>query len=117
MMGLTAGRSFHSYEQDINGAVLNRYSSNQTLAVGYSIGDWSFSVEFLNRLRWTYQGNLKTPSFVASQEIGYSIHDHFNLAVGHTNEASAMKDNGVDSNYNLVDEKTSTVYGTVGVAF
>jgi len=117
MMGLTAGRSFHAYEQDINGAVLNRYSSNQTLAVGYSIGDWRFSVQLLNRLRWTYQGNLKTPSFVASQEIGYSINDHFNLAVGHTNEASAMKDNGVDSNYNLVDEKTSTVYGTIGVAF
>jgi len=117
MMGVTAGRSFHAYEEDINGAVLNKYSSNQTLTVGYDIHDWSFSFSLLNRVRWTYQGNMKTPSFIATEEIGYSINDHFNVAVGHTNEASAMKVNGVDSNYNLVDEKTSTVYGTIGIAF
>ena len=117
LMGVTAGRSIHAYEEDINGAVLNKYSSNQTLSIGYTISDWSFSFEFLNRVRWTYQNNMKTASFVASQEIGYNLTEHFNVAVGHTNEASAMKANGIDSNYNLVDEKTSTVYGTIGASF
>lgn len=115
-IGLTAGRNFHPYSEDIKGRVLNQYSSNQTLNIGYAIFDWSFSFEFINRSRWTYQNNVKQ-TFVASQEIGYAINQNLSVSVGHTNEASALKADASESNLNLIDENTSTVYGSLGISF
>lgn len=115
-IGLTAGKNFYPYEEDINGQPLNAYSSNQSLTMAYTISDWSFSVELVHRSRWTFQGNTKA-SFVASEEIGYSLTKNFGLAIGHTNDAAAMKANGVETNYNLVDDNTSTVYISAGASF
>jgi hypothetical protein len=115
-IGATIGRNFHTYEEDILGGVLNKHSSNQSLALGYSWGALSVSFEFLNRVRWTYQ-NRQTSSFVAAQELGYAISPVFSVAIGHSNEASALKPNGYESNYSLTDEKTSTVYANFGLSF
>ena len=109
IVGLTAGRNFHKFEEDINGKVMNQYSSNQTLDVGYSIADFSFSVSYLHRSRWTYQGNVRE-SFVLGQEIGYSMTDNFAVNVGHSNEGSMIKANGYESNLDVVDENNSSVY-------
>lgn len=116
-VGVTAGRSFHAYEEDINGAVLNKYSSNQTLSLGYTISDFSFSFDYVNRSRWTYQGNIKQ-SFVTTQEISYAIDDHFYTTVGHSNdEGSVLKANGYESNIDVIDENNSSVYLTLGTNF
>ena len=109
IMSLSAGRNFHTYEEDINGKVLNKYSSNQALDLGYSIGDFSFSVSYLHRSRWTYQGNIRE-SFVLGQEIGYSLTDNFSVNAGHSNEGSMIKANGYESNLDVVDENNSSVY-------
>ncbi len=115
-IGITAGRNFHTYDTDINGKVLNRYSSNQTLNISYNYKDFSFGVEFINKTRWTYQGNVKS-AFEHSQEIGYNVTDNVSVAVGHSNGGSALKANGVDSNLELVNENDSSVYGTLGLSF
>ncbi len=116
-MAVTAGRSFHTYEEDINGSVLNKYSSNQTLSLGYSISNWSFGLYYTNRSRWTYQGNIKQ-SFVLSQVISYSFNDNFYATVGHSNDAgSVLKANGFESNIQIVDENNSGVYLTLGSTF
>lgn len=109
MIGLTAGRNFHAYEEDINGKVLNKYSSNQTLDIGYDIAGFSFSVSYLHRSRWTYQGNIRE-SFVLGQEIAYGLNDNFSVNVGHSNEGSMIKANGYESNLDVVDENNSSVY-------
>lgn len=115
-VGVSAGRNFHAYEEDINGAVLNQYSSNQNLSLGYSISDWSLSVDLVNRSRWTYKGNAKS-SFSISEELGYSINDNFSVAIGHTNAGSTLKPNGTDSNIEIYNENTSMVYGTLGLSY
>jgi hypothetical protein len=113
----TAGRSFHTYEEDINGAVLNKYSSNQTLALGYTIFDWSFSFDYTNRSRWTYQNNIKQ-SFVITEEISYAVNENFYASVGHSNDAgSVLKANGFESNVQVIDENNSGVYLTLGSSF
>jgi len=114
-VGVTAGRNFHAMEEDINGAVLNKYSSNQTLNIGYSIADLSFNIEYIHKSRWTYKGNTKE-AFALSEEIGYSVNDHFNVAVGHSNEGTGLKANGYESNFNFINENDSTVYLTLGTA-
>jgi len=109
ILGLTAGRSFHTYEENINGTVMNKYSSNQSMDISYDIADFSFSVSYLHRSRWTYQGNIRE-SFVLGQEIGYALSDNFSVNAGHSNEGSAIKANGYESNLDLVDENESSVY-------
>lgn len=114
--GITLGRNFHTYEEDINGAVLNQYSSNQNLNIGYSLGSWSVSASFINRSRQTYKGNTKS-TFELTEELGYSVNDNFSLALGHTNAGSTLQANGVDSNVQLTDENSSMIYGTVGISY
>lgn len=115
-ISLTAGRNFYPYEEDINGNVLNQYSSNQMLSLSYNYMNWTMAIDLLNRSRWTFQNNIRQ-SFVSNQEIGYSFNDNLSLSVGHTNEASAMKANAQESNLNFIDEKTSTVFVTMGVSY
>lgn len=107
--GLTAGRNFHQYDDDINGIALNKYSSNQSLTLGYEISDWSFSIEYIHRSRWTYQNNVRE-SYVLSEDISYTINENFAVAIGHSNESPALKANGYESNFNVIDEDASIVY-------
>ena len=114
--GISLGRSFHSYEEDINGSVLNQYSSNQNAGISYAFNDWSFSADFVNRTRWTYKNSVKS-SFEISEEIGYSISPNFLAAIGHTNAGATLKANGADSNVDLYNENTSIVYATMGMSY
>jgi len=114
--GITAGRNFHAYETDINGNVLNQYSSNQTLSVGYGIGSWSLGVDYIHRTRWTYRGNIKT-SFGLSEELGYSVNDNFALAIGHSNEGPTLRPNGTDSNIDFFNENSSVIYGSLSLSY
>jgi len=115
-LGVTAGRSFHPYEEDINGTVLNKYSSNQTVNLGYTYKNFSIGTEYIHKTRWTYQGNVRD-AFELSEEIGYAINDHFTAAIGHTNGGSGLKEDGTESNFRVVNENDSTVYVQMGVSF
>lgn len=109
LMGLTAGRNFHTFEEDINGQVLNQYSSNQSFGLGYNFGSWDLSLNYLHRSRWTYQGNTRD-SFELSQEIAYALNENFAVNVGHSNGGSSLKANGYESNLELINENNSIVY-------
>lgn len=109
LIGLSAGQNFYTYEENINGKVLNKYSSNQSMDISYSIADFSFSLSYLHRSRWTYQGNVRE-SFALGQEIGYSLNDNFAVNVGHSNEGAMIKANGYESNFDVIDENNSSVY-------
>lgn len=108
-MSISAGRNLHAYEEDINGNVLNQYSSNQNISLGYTQGDWNLSLDFTNRSRLTYRNNTKS-AFEVSEEIGYSLTDNMSFSVGHTNAGPTLKANGTDSNIELYNENTSSVY-------
>lgn len=116
LAAVTLGRNFHAYEEDINGRVLNQYSSNQTLSLGYGLSDWSFSWAFINRSRLTYQNNTKS-AFEMTEELGYSVNDNFALALGHSNSGATLKPDGTDSNIELINENSSVVYGTLSMSF
>lgn len=115
-IALSAGQNVHTYETNIIGQVLNHYLSNQSINLGYGYKDFSFSAEFINKSRWTYNGNSKN-SFEHTEEIGYGINDHLNVAIGHSNTGSALKSNSVDSNLSLVNENDSMIYVSMGLAF
>lgn len=109
---VSLNQNFHSYEEDINGAVLNKYSSVQSASLGYSYSDWSLSFDAINRTKVTYQSNVKS-AFELTEELGYGINKNISLALGHTNAGSPLKPNGTDSNVELINENTSTVYASL----
>jgi hypothetical protein len=115
-VSVSAGRNFHAYEEDINGNVLNQYSSNQTLSLGYSYGSLSLSLDYIHRTRWTYRGNIKE-AFELDEEIGYDLTKNINIAIGHTNAGAALKANGADSNIDFYNENSSMVYASLALSF
>ncbi len=117
-VGLTAGRNFHQFEESLNGAViLNRYSSNQTLNLGYAYKEFIVGIEYIHRSRFSYQ-NTPKDSFVLSEEIGYAINDNFSVAIGHSNEAlSGLEANGSEPSFKFINENASTVYAQLGISF
>lgn len=115
-LGLTLGRNFHHYEEDINGQVLNQYSSNQTLNLALSYFDFELSVDYAHRVRWSYYGTVKE-YFSISEELNYSFNNLLSFGIGHTNEGSALKPNGYESNFSLFNENDSTVYAKIGLLF
>jgi hypothetical protein len=115
-VSVSAGRNFHAYEEDINGSVLNQYSSNQTLSLGYGYDKFSISLDYINRTRWTYQGNIKS-AFELDEELGYDINKTFNVAVGHSNTGSTLKANGTDSNIDFYNENSSVVYASLTLSY
>lgn len=115
-MGLSLGRNFHAYEEDINGNNLTQYSSNQSLGINYLNGDWSFSVAFNNHTGVTYKNSVKS-GFSINEDLGYLINDNISCSIGHTNAGSTLRANGTDSNIDLYNENNSTVYGTLALSY
>ena len=115
-VGISGGQNIHAYSTDVNGKVLNKYLSNQTLNLGYAYKAVSFMVEFINKTRWTYEGNVKS-AFVHSEEIGFAINEHVGLAIGHSNTGSALKANALDSNLDFINENDSSIYGSLSLSF
>ncbi len=108
-ISVTAGQNFHNYETDVNGKSLNRYSSNQSLAVFYSSRNIFVILNYVNKLRWAYNGELRN-GFELSQEVDYSFYKKWTVLLGHTNAGTAFKPNGIDSNVSLISENSSVVY-------
>ena len=114
--GISLGRNFHAFEEDINGNVLNQYSSNQNIGVNYSMGNWSISTDIVNHTRMTYANQIRS-FFEISEEVGYSLNSYISIALGHTNAGSTLKPNAADSNIELYNENSSIVYATLGLAY
>ncbi|MFM6930157.1 MAG: hypothetical protein ACKOX6_16925 [Bdellovibrio sp.] len=114
---ISLAKNFHDYETDINGKVLNQYTSSQILSLSY---EWpvgiSVSANLVHRNALTYQNNIRE-SFEISEELSYEISKMFSVAVGHSNSGNALKPNGTDSNVQVMDENSSVVYASGTMSF
>lgn len=113
-IGLT--RLFHQYEEALSGSVNTAWSSTRSVSAGYSRGRFDFSISLTHRNGWTYQGGVRE-SFEHSEEIGYSASDNLSISIGHTLAGSALKANAQDSNWALLNENDSTVYGSLTLTY
>ena len=114
---VSVGRNIHQYETALDGRVNNQYSSAQALSIGYGLKyGLSLSAEFVHKNAWSYQ-NVMRDSFEMSQELGFQFNPSFAVAIGHTNAGSSLRPNGNDSNVQIIDENTSTLYGSLTATF
>jgi len=114
---LSANRSFHKFETDPSGSILNPYSIRKSIGGGYSFQRWNFSASFSHVHRFNYEGRV-SESYQHSQDISFEIQpDAWSMSVGHSNGGSWLKQNDQDSNLQFVDENSSTVYAQTEVSF
>ncbi len=112
-LSLSLTRLVHQFETNINGRVLSKLSSKQSISYGTGFGNFGFSLFFSHINGLTYFDQLKE-SWEHGQEVSYSINEQTSISMGHYNTGSPYKPNGYDSNYSLFNEQTSSVY--IGLA-
>lgn len=113
-VGLT--RLVHQYEENSLGGVNTEWSSRQSASVGYSLGRFSLSAQFIHRNSLSYQGTLRE-GFDHTEDLSYQASDNLSVSIGHSLSGSALRPNGQDSNLALVNENDSTVYGSLTVSY
>ncbi len=108
-VALNIGKSFHRYDVDVNGGPISSVSSNQKLIFGYKIESFSINLAYTHKSRWSYHTNVNE-GFELSEELDYEINKTFAIALGHTNSGAALKSNGQDTNFAIVNENDSVIY-------
>jgi hypothetical protein len=110
-------RNIHEYDTAADGAVGSQYTSAQVVSTAYQFSSGiGLSMEYVHKNGLTYQNNLKE-SFEISEEISYSLTEMITAALGHSNAGNALKSNGQDSNFALINPETSIYYGSLNLTF
>lgn len=115
--GLSATRNIHKYETTTTGSINTQYSSVQSLSASYNFTDkLSVGLSGSHINNWSYNGKMRD-AFEFSQEIGYAPLKALSLAVGHSNGGSTLRADGYASNIEILNENTSTIYGSASYSF
>ncbi len=110
-------RSFHQFETDKAGRILNQYAIREAVDMTYSFRRWVFSGEFIHVHQFNYE-NRVSQTFEHTEEIGYLIYPRtWKIAAGHTNTGNWLKANETDSNLELFNENESMAYLQTEVYF
>ena len=104
-LGLT--KNFHEFEQNAEGAFLTEYRITNGLDLSAALTEkFSISVSGLYRTSFTYTKDQKY-SFAIDSDLNYDLTEKLATNLGVSNEGSALKDNGADTNINIYDGKSS----------
>ncbi|MCC7440374.1 MAG: hypothetical protein IT285_02005 [Bdellovibrionales bacterium] len=119
LLELTLGHNLHRYETATTGR------SNVGPRVGaMGVIGWDLPVAYGLRAElamvraqgWSYRGSTASQSFDFNQELSWQATGQFSLAVGHNNAGSALAANGLDSNISFFNERSSTIYTSLGLS-
>lgn len=102
-------RNFHEFVLNVDDSPNLEYILSHRILMDVPlIGDFSLSGDFIYRNAWTYR-NFERQSFSFAVDLGYAVTETFSVYVGTTNEGSALKANGKDSNLDLYNENSSVI--------
>lgn len=106
---LGLARNFHEFNVNAEGKANIEYTLSNLLGVDIPvIGGFHVSGDILYKNSRTY-GNFERSSFIFNADLNYDINENFTMNVGTSNDASALKANGVDSNISAYDDKSSVL--------
>ncbi len=117
ILGLGLSRNYHEFDYSTTGAPLNEFTATQALALEFSLMEkLSLSIEGTYIMARTYQ-NAEKYAFETVLGLGYQITKNFSASVGLSNGGNALKANGVDSNIEFLNEKTSELSAGIGYTY
>lgn len=107
--GVTLRKNVHEFNINANGSPNIEYTLSERLDLEIPMGDkFAYTATGIYRTSWTY-GGFQRNSFLFDTGLDFAATPALTLSAGVTNEASALKANGRDSNIALYDEKTSVM--------
>ncbi|WP_413292958.1 hypothetical protein ACLSU7_16300 [Bdellovibrio sp. HCB185ZH] len=109
LTGISAARNFHEYNMTAEGVYNVRNTG--TLTLGYTLplfSNFALDTLFKYTQAWLYNDDTRS-KFVFSAELSYEFAPNFAVYVGTSNEGSALKPNGVDSNIELFNDTSSVI--------
>ena len=116
-LALGLRRNYHEFDYSITGEPLNEYSVAQALVLDFNMTEeLSLSIEGTYIMARTYQ-NAERYNFETGISLGYQITKNFSAAVGLSNGGNALKANGVDSNIEFLNEKSSELSAGIGYTY
>lgn len=110
-------RNLHQFKTATTGSSNRAWAASNWLKLDFAL--WrklTFSTSFVHSFLWTYEGN-RTNTFSISEEIAWDVADNISIAAGHSNSGNAVKANGLNSNIDIFDPNSSTVYGSVSFSY
>jgi hypothetical protein len=104
---LSLSKNFHEFSQNAEGIFLNEYRISNAIDVIVPITEkFSVSATGYYRISFTYEKDQKY-GFGFDGDLNYDFTKKLSANLGISNEGSALKANGTDSNINVYDEATS----------
>lgn len=102
-------KSFHKYTRDNLNNPNREYTFSNSISASTSLKKFSFAITGAYANNWDYFGTY-TPTFAITEVISYDFTKSLTLSFGHTNSGRALGYNGVDSNIELFDGDSSTIF-------
>ena len=110
-------RNYHEFDYSTTGEQLTEYTATQFLNLEFSLMEKiSLSVEGSYIISRSYQ-NTEKYNFETNVSLDYTMTKNFSASVGLSNGGSALKANGVDSNIEFLNEKTSELSAGIGYTY
>ena len=114
--GITFSRNIHKYDTGSDNKSNTQYGISQGLAIEQTfLKKFSLSLSALQRNSFSYSGAL-SQSYRHEETLSYALSDSYSVAIGHTNEGSALKPNGQES-ANVLDRNKSEFYLGMNASF
>lgn len=102
-------RNFHEYTQNINGVANIEYRLSQIVELKIPITDQiAFVTGGVYKMARTYN-NFERYAFGFDADVTYEFVKNLTANIGTSNDGSAVKSNGVDSNIALYDDTSSII--------
>ena len=116
MTGVSLSRNFHEYDMSADGVYNVRNTGS--LILSYSLplfGELALDTMFKYTQAWLYNDDTRS-KFAFNAELSWSFTPKFAVYVGTSNEGSALKPNGVDSNIEVFNDTTSIVMAGINLS-
>jgi len=122
-LSLAGTRNFHTYSEGQDGTPNTEYVAVQDLKIGWEFTSWlSFAFDVANIDLWSYNGIL-SEFYAHSEEFDFTINKQWSVALGqcYGNPLSPFvpvwQADQQNYNFSLIDQRYSTVYGSVTLTY
>lgn len=110
-------RNFHEFTQNRAGSPNIEYRVSHIFELQVPITEkFSASAAGVYRVGYTY-GGFERYGFIFDADLSYEIVKDFSVNIGTSNDGSALKSNGVDSNLSAFNENSSVVRGGISYVY
>lgn len=112
-------KNFHKFETSKTDSVLVEYQLVQFFVASYQVTDqWYIEPTLVYQDAISYQGTERDDQFLAQIETGYALSSNLSLAVGIANSGKIINNEaGPNESIEILNEKNSTIYGSLEVVF